>query len=175
MRKFEDYLKVIFKHEGGLVDNPADPGGPTNMGISLMFLKGLPLSIADIDHDGDIDGDDIRKLTKEEAGELYRKYFWDKMNLAYIQDESLKLHLFDMGVNAGNKTAVKLLQNILIVPADGILGKTTANAVNNYDGDLLADYIRIRKEYYMLLVKNKPSLKIFLKGWLYRVHTCKFD
>lgn len=175
MKKFEDYLKVIFEHEGGLVDHPSDPGGITQYGISLMFLKGLPLNIADIDHDGDVDGDDIRKLTKEDAGKLYKTYFWDRMKLPLINNELLKLHLFDMGVNAGNKTAIKLLQKLIMVPADGILGIQTADSIEHYQNNIVEDYIRVRKEYYYLLTVKNPKLKVFLRGWINRVNTCKFD
>ena len=64
MRKFEDYLKVILKHEGLYSNHPKDPGSSTMMGISLRFLK---MKGIDINNDGDINIKDIKELTVEKA------------------------------------------------------------------------------------------------------------
>jgi lysozyme family protein len=174
MRPFSDYLSVILKHEGGLVNNPNDPGGITNYGISLMFLKGISLPMADIDHDGDVDADDIRKMTTSSASNLYKAYFWDKTNIESVNNELLRLQLFDMGVNAGNKTAIKLLQILLQTVSDGIIGPATLSRIKSYSGDIVFDYAKTRKNYYTNLTVQKQNLKEFLKGWINRVNTTNF-
>ena len=171
MRKFEDYLKVILKHEGGLVDHKSDPGGITKYGISLRFIQRNGI---DINTDGRVDSKDIVEITIEEASEIYKTYFWDKMRLEGISNDLLKLHLFDMGVNAGTRTAVILLQKILRVEPDGIIGKRTLAAIDNYKGSLVAEYIVARLNYYHKLTVRNPKLKVFLKGWTNRVKSTVF-
>jgi len=171
MRPFEDFVKVILKHEGGYVDHPNDPGGATKYGISLRFLKSNGI---DINVDGRIDKKDIVELTIDEAVQIYRSFFWDKMRLDGISNELLKLHLFDMGVNAGTKTAIKILQRMIGVEADGLIGSKTLAAINAYYGNIVSDYASARMKYYENLTIRNPKLKVFLRGWGNRVNSTKF-
>jgi lysozyme family protein len=171
MRKFEDYLKVILKHEGGLSNHSSDPGGITKYGISLRFLQANNI---DINTDGRVDSKDIVSITIEEASDIYLKYFWNKMNLEPIRNDLLKLHLFDMGVNAGTKSAIKILQKMIGVTPDGVIGKMTLAAIDNYKGSIVADYASARLAYYHKLTIRNPKLKVFIKGWTNRVNGTRF-
>ena len=171
MRKFEDYLKVILKHEGLYSNHPKDPGSSTMMGISLRFLK---MKGIDINNDGDINIKDIKELTVEKASELYYKHFWLPMNIDKIPNDLLKLHLFDMCVNAGTKTAIKILQDLLNVNIDGIIGNQTLEAIEDYDSNIVADFANKRKEYYIKIIKRNPELSVFKKGWFNRVDSTYF-
>ena len=174
MKEFKDYFNIILKHEGGLVDHPNDPGGTTKYGVSLLFLKDLNLEDGDIDQDGDIDKEDIKALTIQDSEELYLKFFWDPLHLEGLKLEELKLHIFDHGVNAGTRTAVKLLQRILGSTPDGDLGKNTTKAANNYTGDIIGEYKKARVNYYLAIITKNPKLAVFKKGWLKRIDTTKF-
>lgn len=171
MREFKDYMKVVLKHEGLYSNHPSDPGGATNMGISLRFLK---VKGIDINHDGDINVKDIKDLTLEVATELYYKHFWLPMRLEYISNEALKLHLFDMGINAGTKTAVKILQNVLKINADGVIGNITAKAVEDFGDSIVTEYANARKKYYINIINKNPRLRVFKVGWFRRVDTTIF-
>jgi lysozyme family protein len=157
MKQFNDYLKVILKHEGGYVNNSSDPGGETNYGISKRSYPGL----------------DIKNITTEDASNIYYNDYWVKLNIDKISNEDLKLHIFDMSVNAGIKVAVKLLQSIVKTTQDGIVGSITLSKVNNED--LVDKYKESRINYYNNLVDKNPKLSIFLKGWISRVNTTKFN
>jgi lysozyme family protein len=159
MKSFGDYLKVILKHEGGYVNDPDDPGGETKYGICKKQFPHL----------------DIKNLTVEQASKIYFESYWLPMNLDKIDNELLKLHLFDMGVNAGTKSAIKLLQEMLGITQDGVIGNITSNSIKSWQGNVVADYINARKGYYLRLVKNKPKLNKFLKGWFNRVNNTKFE
>jgi len=172
MRKFEEYLKVIFIHEGFKYTNHKDDsGGPTQLGISLKFLKMRSL---DINNDGEINIKDIQEITVDKATELYHTYFWKPMNLEGIDNELLKLHLFDMGINAGTKTAIKILQEMLGATIDGVIGNQTIAKINSYGERIVADYANARKMYYNKIINNNPRLKVFRKGWYNRVDTTYF-
>ena len=171
MRKFEDYIKVVLKHEGLFNNHPKDAGMATNLGISLRFIR---MKGIDINNDGEINVKDIKDLTVEKATELYYKHFWLPMRLEGISNDLLKLHLFDMGINAGTKTAVMILQDLLQVQIDGVIGPKTLEAIEDYDSNIVADYALKRKEYYIKIIKKNPDLKIFKKGWFSRVDSTYF-
>lgn len=171
MKEFKDYLRVILLHEGGYSNHSADPGSHTKYGISLRFLQRNKI---DINMDGRIDKKDIVNITVAEASDIYKKYFWDKLRIEGIDNELLKLHLFDMGVNAGNGTAVKLLQKVLGTNQDGVIGKITTAEANSYPGDIVADYAKERLDYYKRITIRNPKMKVFLRGWTNRVNGTKF-
>ena len=72
MSNFEFAHKFTSKWEGGFVDHKNDPGGATNYGVSLRWLKNEGI---DIDGDGKIDINDIKALTPSKAAELFKKEF----------------------------------------------------------------------------------------------------
>ncbi len=153
MGKFDICIPVILRHEGGYVNNPNDPGGETKYGISKRAFPQV----------------DIKALTVERAKEIYRRHYWERMNLEGIEDLELALHVFDHGVNAGPKTAIRILQRIARVKVDGLIGPCTLRAVNL--SHLKDGYEKARIEYYIKIAVKRPRLKIFLKGWINRVGT----
>ena len=174
MRPFEDFVNIIIEHEGGYVNDKDDKGGATKYGISLRFLKSIEVCDGDIDDDGDVDIDDIKKLTISESKELYKKYFFDKMLLSQIKDDLASLHIFDHGVNAGTGTAVKLAQRIVKCKEDGIMGKKTITAINEYKNSFVLEYKNLREIYYATIVAKNPINKKFFNGWINRVRTTNF-
>jgi len=165
---FENYLKVILLHEGGLSNHPKDKGLITKYGVSLRFLRKQGI---DIDKDGDIDADDILGLTVHQAGVIYKQYFFEPLHA--LPDGLLKLHVFDMGVNAGTRRAIKLLQYTLGVEQDGVIGKQTLKALLS-DSKAVEKYIKARIAFYNSLVESNSDLSVFLRGWLRRVKTTTF-
>lgn len=159
MKSFNDYLKVILKHEGGYINDSRDLGGETKYGISKRAFPGL----------------NIKELTVEDASAIYYHNYWIKLNLTNIKNEELKLHIFDMAVNAGIKPTIKLLQSIVGTTQDGVLGPLSEAKINAYQGDIVEEYKKVRINYYNTLVKNKPTLQVFLKGWINRVNSTKFE
>ncbi|MCD4681125.1 MAG: hypothetical protein K8S00_12140 [Bacteroidales bacterium] len=161
MQRFEKSVEIILSHEGGYINDPKDPGGETNFGISKRAFPNL----------------DIKNLTKEQAKAIYYEKYWKPIQLDKFSDELLALHVFDFGVNAGVSRAVKLLQNFLDIKADGIIGPISIREINTYPmpGRLRNFYIDARKDFYKIIVKNRPTSRRFLKGWINRVNSCKFQ
>lgn len=167
-------LAFILEREGGLVDNPKDPGGITNHGISFRFLKQLAPELADIDGDGDVDADDIRALSEKETRALYKSEFWDALKLDLLPG-CLAIVTMDTAVNMGKRRAVKIVQASLrvqgeMVLVDGLMGPATREAIENVEsGILLKDVIAQRVWAYLSLCRRNAKLKTFLFGWLNRV------
>lgn len=154
---FRRCIEVILRHEGGYVNHPSDPGGETNMGIAKKFYPEL----------------DIKNLTRDQAVAIYFRDYWTPMNLQEIYNENLVLQIFDMGVNAGIRRAIAIMQRIVGVAADGIIGPITEAAINVSEDNLVELYKQERRKYYRALARRKPELEVFLRGWLNRVDDCK--
>ena len=191
-------LRKLLGEEGGFVDDPADRGGTTNYGISLRFLAaegafdsdGDGKADFDLDMDGDIDGRDIRLLSRSDAAWLYQKCFWEPLRCEQWPAPIGEM-LFDQAVNGGAFAARKLLQRAVNqclmeagkagasppanLPVDGALGEATSAALlwvlrNPGKGmpALIGAFRDAVRERYRQIVSRNPSQQRFLRGWLAR-------
>jgi lysozyme family protein len=177
MSTFEAAIPTILAHEGGFVNNANDPGGATNFGVSLRWLRGQDIAIADIDHDGDVDADDIKALTSSIAAKFYQTMFWDKFGYGQVSDQNVATKLFDLAVNTGPVQAAKLIQRAASacgqqIDVDGKLGAHSYAAINAADPASLMFHLRDQSAaFYRNLVAKKPTLSTFLAGWLRRAYS----
>lgn len=153
--RFKKAMAVVLKHEGGYVNNPLDTGGETKYGISKRAYPHL----------------DIKNLTIDEAMAIYHGDYWKPVQGDLIVGNELAIQVFDMAVNAGIGAAAKILQTIVGVTADGVIGPVTLRAVDAYpsiDG-LLWRYKFERARYYARIVSRNQSQAAFLMGWINRI------
>ena len=176
MSNFNSIISHIFKVEGGYANQKHDKGKATNYGISLRFLE---LAQEDIDGDGHINEKDIKALTKDNALDLYKEYFWDHYGLENIRDVLIAKKAMDMFVNMRGKVAARAIQSACVecgakIKVDGILGKNSFSAINDlskFTGsrDILLEAIRdAQRAVYIRIVENDKTQKKFLKGWMRR-------
>lgn len=176
IQRFNIACDFVLKHEGGFADNKNDPGGATNYGVSLRFLKAAGV---DINNDGVVDETDIVALTKEKARTIYKKFWWDEYNYNAIHDLQIARKIFDLSINMGAKSSHKILQRAInefsekSIIVDGILGKITLNETNRISidrpKDLLEEIKQKATHFYIDLCERNKSLHCFLDGWLNRV------
>lgn len=179
MANFTTAHQFTARWEGGLTDHPADPGGITNFGVSLRWLRALGHDLGDIDGDGDIDADDIRALTLDEAARLFKIKFWEPYLLGSLPQPIATIQ-YDCMVNTGPSQAARIAQracNSIIGPygvklaVDGIIGQKTRNFLTlNATDKLIAAMIEQRKGFYLALVHDKPSFAPFERGWINRTN-----
>ena len=145
---FDFALANVLKHEGGYVNHPSDPGGETNWGISKRAYPDL----------------DIKNLTKAQAGEIYRRDYWEP-----IQGDKLPLMLaiftFDTAVNMGVGRATRMLQEAAGVTQDGQIGPKTLKACQKAPQTVLERMAVLRIIRYTQLDK----FDVFGRGWISRV------
>lgn len=150
-------LDLMFGHEGGYVNNPKDPGGATKYGITHKTLaahRGL-VSVTPAQ---------VKSLTKEESTEIYRRSYWSQSG-GDLLPVGIDYMAFDYGVNSGPAQAIKSLQRIIGVTADGIVGGQTVAAVKAYKSDLIAAYAAERLRF----MKSLKTWGTFGRGWQKRV------
>lgn len=145
---FNKHIATILHHEGGYVNDPADPGGETNMGISR---KAFPK-------------EDIKNMTVERASAIYREKYWTPAGCDRLPAHLQGIH-FDTAVNCGVKTAIKILQAACGVNVDGVLGPMTADAAQSLRLD---EYVEERLDYYYRKTIANNRLRKFMKGWTAR-------
>lgn len=144
---FDQAFKLLIGHEGGYVNDPQDPGGETKFGISKRSYPAL----------------DIANLTLEQAKEIYLRDYWAPASAA---PDVIKFDLFDMAVNSGVETAVRMLQRAVGTGEDGVLGPITLQAANSMNP------MRLALRFNAARLRFYTSLAIwprFGKGWARRI------
>ena len=153
MSNFDKAFDLLISNEGGYVNNPADPGGETNWGITRTVA-------VDNGYSGS-----MRLMPKETAKQIYKKMYWDKLQCDQLPFV-VAFQLFDAGVNHGNSQAVKFLQRALSVVDDGVIGAKTIAAVSKLeDLQIVMLFNAERIEFYAAL----KTFSTFGKGWVRRV------
>jgi len=154
-------LTLMFGDEGGYVNRKTDAGGPTKYGITQRTLSadlGRPASI-----------DDVRNLTLARAEAIYRKSYWTQSG-GDLLPAGLDYAVFTSGVMSGPAKAVRLLQQLVGVPADGIVGVQTFDAVRRYGP--VENLIRAYCDAYMAFLRGIKGPQGFVangRGWTIRI------
>jgi len=158
---FDKQIVETLAFEGGYGNDPVDPGGETNFGISKAAYPDV----------------DIRGLTREEAIAIYKRDYWERPRISELPD-SISGKVFDMGVNMGSGTAIRLFQQVLnelnVKPTlveDGRIGPATIAACSQVTSvNVLARYRSILAEHYMAIIRRNPAMARFQRGWLRRAN-----
>jgi hypothetical protein len=154
---FDKCFQLVLQHEGGYVNDPRDPGGRTNMGVTQRAWEAYL--------NRDVTEAEMRTLTPNIIKPFYRAMYWDK-----IKGDDLPAGVdyaaYDLAVNSGVGRAAKYLQEVAGVVADGIIGPKSLQAIQAHDPLQMADAIcDMRLEF----LKRLPTFETFGKGWSRRV------
>jgi lysozyme family protein len=174
MSDFNDAIPTVLRREGGFENNVNDPGGATNFGVSLRWLKsqGL-LSELEIE-EGDKTQDEvqvIRIMTQAQAEGFYKCWWWNKYNYQNFISQAVANKVFDTAVNMGASRSHRILQKIVGLPQDGVLGpKSFAEANAMSPSVLIVNFQSAQAQFYRDLVAKNPKLQEFLTGWLNRAY-----
>ena len=147
----------ILKNEGGYVDNPADPGGATNLGCTkAVWEQYIGRSVTK---------DDIKALTPNDVMPLYKAKYWDTIKGDDLP-EGVDYAVFDFAINSGPSRAAKALQSVLSVTVDGQIGSATLRALETANPREVATAVC---EVRLAFLQSLPTYGTFGKGWSRRV------
>ena len=162
---FQACLDEVLKLEGGWVDDSKDPGGATNLGVTLntwRTWKGVNAVVTVAD---------IKALTPVDVAPLYQQVFWKGCAGEYLP-LGADLATFDWCVNSGVRRGNEGLQEALGVKQDGLVGPMTLKAAAAMDGKALVNAIcDARVAFYHGLPEAEQEE--FLRGWLNRVEAVR--
>lgn len=159
-KNFDQCFKWIMEHEGGFTDDSrlGDSGGMTTWGVTHFDWSrwtGKPATRAE-----------MIKLKQSDVKPLYKKFYWDFMKCDDLPS-GLDYAIFDYGVNAGVYRAGKVLQRLLGVKVDGLIGKNTLAALKDKDGKELAVAVCDER---MGFLRSLRIFRNFGRGWTRRVN-----
>lgn len=152
---FASDLARILKSEGGKVNNPKDPGGKTNMGVTQrtytawLRKNGLPLA-------------DVYAIPIAHVAQIYKSEYWDKICGDQLA-AGLCYWVMDVAVNSGVSRAVMHLQACVGVRVDGVMGNATLTAANDYPNH--DELIQRLYEKRCKFVRALKTYATFGKGW----------
>ena len=157
MSNFDACLALVLKSEGGYVNNKADPGGMTNLGVTKRTYEQY------VGHP--VDEETMRGLTPDTVAPLYRKMYWNAVRADDLPD-GLDYCLFDIAVNSGPTKAIKLMQSAVGTPQTGQITDRDVQLANA--GDTFSLITKICNERLVFL-QSLNTWATFGKGWSNRV------
>lgn len=179
MKTVIEIADEIIAREGGYVNDPDDPGGATNFGVTIHTMRRLGL---DLNGDGRVTEQDVRRLSRTRARDIFVEHYYQSPQISSLP-ESVQASVFDMYVNAGGG-AVRILQRLLRqmgqdISVDGAIGpqtiaaaKAAYEAAPNYFADA---YGIARRNFYYRLADNRPASRKYARrrdggkgGWILR-------
>lgn len=168
MASFNTAINIVLDHEGGYQNNPNDTGNynsrgdliGTNYGISAPVLESYlsyPPTV-----------NTMRNLSLSIAKDIYRNKFWNRIKGDQINSQPIANIFFDGHVNHGN-TGIRMMQDVLGVPRDGVVGPQTLQAINTgNERAIYLNYKATRRQFYQK-ISQRPGQSVFLTGWLRRI------
>lgn len=149
---FDQAFDRLIGHEGGYVNDPRDPGGETNHGVTKRVA-------AENGYTGS-----MRDFTRNAAKAIYRKQYWDAVKADQLPDD-VRFHVFDAAVNSGVGQAARWLQRAVGVTDDGAIGPKTIAAALMAGPMLAARYSGARLKF----MADLPTWPSFGRGWARRI------
>lgn len=155
---FDACLANVFAREGGYVDNPNDPGGATNMGITQAVLSAWRRTHPDVPAS-------VGLMPRSVASAIYREQYWDA-----IRGDDLPKGIDDVtmdeAVNSDPVRAAKDLQHVLGVATDGHIGVITLSAAASADPRHIINAVC---DYRLSWLRRLRTWRYFGRGWTSRV------
>jgi len=146
---FDEVFDRLLGHEGNYSNDPNDPGGETNWGISKRSYPNLI----------------IKELTREDAFNIYKRDFWNRIEADKLPD-GISFQLFDFAVNSGIETAIRYFQRSLNIADDGYWGPISSLAASkSSEPDMIMNFNAERLDF-MTRLSNWNSAG---KGWARRI------
>jgi len=143
----------VLRNEGGLVDDPDDPGGRTIYGLTSR-------DHADLWADG--------TPTLDQVAERYLTDYWDKLGLSAVKNAAVREEIFDTAILMGPDRAARIAQEALrdlsiVVAVDGAMGPLTRSALNNYEDQAVLFTVLNGRQLRHLIAIGNPK---YLRGWI---------
>lgn len=168
MARAERLIPFILKWEGGYVNDPLDRGGATNKGITIGTFRHFYGKSATIEQ--------LQNMSDAQWEKIFLVGYWRPFKADLIKNQAVANICVDWAWASGATTAIRQVQKLLGVTADGIVGDITIGAINKREPQALFKEIRkARIDFINAIVRNNPSQARFSRGWLNRINDIEFN
>ena len=158
---WDQCFQMVLKHEGGFVNNPRDPGGMTNLGVTRTNWEAYL--------NRDVTEAEMKALTPDAVKPFYKNMYWDKIKGDELPS-GVDYAAYDLAVNSGTGKTAKYLQKIAGVTADGIIGPKSLEAIKVLNSERVVSALcDMRLDF----LKKLGTFETFGKGWSRRVAEVK--
>lgn len=169
MADFNIAYNIVRDSEGGYQDYPEDRGNYNSLGQLVGTNWGISAPVYETWLGRSVSRVDMITMPLATAKKIYRSKFWGSIQGDLIRNQAVANLFFDGRVNHG-KLGVKLMQRVLNVVVDGVVGSQTLAAINRKSPSYVySAYKREREQLYRDLANNRPGHDKFLNGWLNRL------
>ena len=162
-------INDVLAKEGGFVNHPADKGGATNFGITQATLSRFLERVVTVE--------EVRDMDVQVARDIYELRYFRNPRIDKLP-EGIQHFVFDCAVNHGPRRAIKFVQQVCNeagfgpLTVDGLMGPRTAAVANTCHADMgdwmLVALVEERRMFYLRIIDNNESQRVFLKGWMAR-------
>jgi len=150
---FDKCLEMLLHHEGGFVNHPRDPGGMTNLGVTLrVYERWIGKKVSE---------QEMRDLTVEQVAPIYKHNYWDKCRCDDLPS-GLDWSIFDWAVNSGPGRSAKALQGIIGATQDGGIGPKTLQLVAEHNPQEMIEKMHDKRQGFY---EGLKTFDTFGKGW----------
>jgi lysozyme family protein len=158
---FKNALERVLASEGGFVNHPKDPGGPTNRGITIATFSAFKHRACTVD--------ELKAISESDVAAIYRLQYWNTVKGDDLPS-GLDYAMFDYAVNSGPGRAVKDLQRVIGALPDGVMGAMTLQAIKARDASQIIAALCDRR---LAFLKTLKTWSTFGKGWGARVEAVR--
>jgi lysozyme family protein len=167
MADFKIAIQKTLVHEGGFQKNPNDHANWSGGKIGVGTLIGTKYGITAVD----LPGVDIENLTEDQAIAYYAEHYW-KAGFSQIESQFVAEKLFDLGVLFGVHVAVGVMQVVLGITSDGVVGPATLASINGTEPvSLYNAYKGAMVTHAINVATANPPEREFLAGWIKRINS----
>lgn len=167
--RFDVAYAPVKRIEGGYQRLKADRGNYNADGKLVGTNWGIAAPVAERYFGRTVSTLDMKTLSASTAADIFRRFFWQPLRAEEFPTQELANIVFDGYVNHG-RWGIRLLQRVLGVAEDGIVGPVTLAALHDGEpGQIYKLYYEARRKFYRAIVRNRPSQRIFERGWLRRL------
>jgi lysozyme family protein len=171
MAQFQTAYDIVRKHEGGYQKMPEDSGNYNSLGQLVGTNWGINAQVYESYLEQPPTEQDMRDMPRHIALGIFKRIYWDRIKGDEIRDQQVANILFDGHVNHG-RWGIQMMQGVLGLSRDGIVGSMTLSAINRANPfNLFTAYKKARVAGYHDLVRRRPKDERFLRGWLIRINS----
>ena len=167
--KLEEYMPTLLGHEGGFVNNPNDPGGATNKGITLNTFKKYSEDLLGVKPTLG----NLKRLTDNQASAIYETGYWNPSGAGRISDKQMGWLHFDTYLHGGASSVLR--STLSIYDRGSGIGNLNTQLRTTNASEIFEQYKCERICRFDRIIENNSNLSVFRQGWINRVNRFQYQ